>query len=322
MQRLLAAGIATILAFAPAGCSKGAASPVTVQGGTNGASFDAERAWQHLMKQVEFGPRPSGSTALERQRAWMTEHLEALGHTVVREAFTEQTIVGPIEYANLYVDLPPTRSDADAPELVILATHFDTKSLNFRFVGANDGASGTAVLLEFARIFTHAKAPERDYTLRLLFLDGEEAIGEWDPISKNNTYGSRYHARRLEDAGRADDVRACIVLDMVGDADLQLATDLRSDRQLLELVFATAREMGFEEYVDGVRKEILDDHLSFQAVGIPSVDLIDAEYGPVSLGSNMGAYWHTAEDVPARCSPESLDVIGRLVLRVLPKLNR
>lgn len=322
---LLFALTATATAFSIPACSKGAPQKSAVTTSTSssgGRTFDAGRAWRLLNEQVDLGPRPAGSGKIEKLRELMTRELEAAGCKVVREEFPVQTVVGEQTYVNLYVDLPPTEAVEGTPEMVILVTHFDTKNgLPFRFLGANDGASGTAVQLELAHALRGATAPARNYTLRLLFVDGEEAIGDWDPIRQNNTYGSRHHARILAESGEAKNVRACIVLDMVGDAGLQFATDSRSDRRLLELAFQCAEEIGLGAHVNGVRKEIYDDHLSFIAVGIPSIDLIDADFGPVTGTSSMGAYWHTAGDTPANCSQASLDATGRIVLALLPKLN-
>lgn len=307
-------------------CGKGAADPTVVSRTTTASSskFDADRAWKYLERQVEFGPRASGSNKIEELRAWMTEELRTAGYQVVREEFTKPTIVGERFFCNLYVDLPPTLPVEGKPDMVIVGTHFDTKAgLPFKFVGANDGASSTAVALELAHALKAKDAPKRDYTLRLLFLDGEEAIGpQWNPSGSNNTYGSQYHVQKLVDLQEIKRVRAFLLMDMVGDADLKLTRDSRSDRRLLQLSIETATELGLAKYVNGATKEILDDHIPFMNAGVPSVDLIDAEYGPKVLQHTMGGYWHTEGDVAANCSKESLEVVGRIVLGMLPKLNR
>lgn len=289
-------------------CTSGAASPEPVP-------FDAARAWAHLEHLVvEIGPRYAGSEGLERTRQYLLSELRSYGLEPIREDFTPSTPKGPIPMANVYADLPARTPDA--PQ-VVLCTHFDTKIMPFRFVGANDGGSGTAVLLELARVL--AKAPPREVAYRILFLDGEESIDqEW--VDPDNTYGARHHTQRLRQTGRHRNFKACVLLDMVGDKSLRLSTDVYSDQALLEIFFKAARDNGLGAHVGGRREIIHDDHLRFLEVGIPAVNLIDFEYGPP--GGPVRAWWHTAEDTLDKCSQESLDVIGRIVLLGLPALER
>lgn len=280
-----------------------------------GIEFDSARAWKHLETQVSFGPRPAGSPALEKTRTWLAETLKSHGLKPVREDFKSPTPKGEFAFANIYADLP-AKNPATA-EWIILGSHFDTKITEGHFaepfLGANDAGSSTAVLLELSRVIAANGA--RDLNYRFLFIDGEEAI-LWDWAGEDNTYGSRHHAAQLKQSGMASRVRAFILLDMVGDKDLQLMRDLYSDRRLLEIFFSTGRELGYQRHVDGRAEEIRDDHLSFMAVGIPSVDLIDLDYGP------RNSYWHTPKDTLEHCSQASLQVIGRLVLASLPKVEQ
>ena len=274
--------------------------------------FDAERAWGYLEAQVALGPRHPGSEAIRAWRDRMVAELESFGLEPVREAFEEKdTPRGPMRFENVYADLMPTGASASTP-MVILGSHFDTKLLGPSFVGANDGASSTAVLLELARVL--AAEPPRGLALRFLFLDGEEALAKaW--VDPDNRYGSRYHAAKLrQDKGLFPRVKAFVLLDLIGDADLKLTTDSYSSRSLLELFFNTARENGLGEYVGGARRQVLDDHLSFRQYNIDAVDLIDLEFGP------NNDWWHTEKDTLENCSKESLGVVGQLVLLTLPKL--
>jgi hypothetical protein len=278
------------------------------------AAFDADRAWKDLERSVAFGARPAGSPALEEQRKWLEAELKAAGLEPVREAFEPTTPAGPIKMANVYADL---RSADPQAELVILASHFDTKLAKDRFpkpfVGANDGGSSTAVLLELARSL--AKSGPRALSYRFLFLDGEEAV-RWEWAGDDNTYGSRAHAQALVKSGAERKVRALILLDMVGDRDLKLFRETNSDRRLQTIFFAAARAQGLGKHVDGTAEEISDDHLRFREIGIPSLDLIDFDYGP------QNAYWHTPEDTLEHCSKESLAAAGRIVLAGLPGLEK
>lgn len=303
------AALACALAAGCAACVDGRA------GSSSAASlageFEAARAWKHLEHCAALGSRPAGSDALEQKRVYIRRELEAAGLSVLREEFEAETPVGPLRMANLYADIG-ARKGAVAP-LVILCTHIDTKRLPHAFEGANDSASGTAALLELARVL--ARSPSAEISYRVLFLDGEEAQREeW--IDPDNRYGSRHHAAQLGQRGELERTKAVVLLDMIGDRDLKLHTETYSDGRLLEIFFASARAQGLGQHVGGPRLEVQDDHLSFMAVGIPSVDLIDFAYGP------NNAWWHTAEDRVENCAPESLGAIGRIVLGGLPELER
>jgi glutaminyl-peptide cyclotransferase len=276
--------------------------------------FSSTRAWQHLEALVEIGPRHSGSRGSRETREYLTRELVALGLKPVHETFRDATPIGEIEFTNVYADIPahPTAGPGPAP-LIILLSHFDTKRMGFEFVGANDSGSSTAVLLELARYLVEDPR-ERPVAYRILFADGEEAIRQ-DWFGDDNTYGSRHHAAGLRESGELDRVRACVVLDMVGDRDLQLTHELSSTRELTEIFFDAARSIGLGRHVGGHYREINDDHLPFLRAGIPSVDLIDFEFGP------NNRYWHTEQDVIENCSAESLEAIGRIVIAGLPVLE-
>lgn len=275
------------------------------------SEFDAERAWRHLQRIVALGERQAGSAALERLRVYIEDELRALGLEPVRESFRESTPFGEIGFANVHVEIG---AGENAP-IVVLGTHIDTKSgLPFEFLGANDGGSGTAVLLELARSL-HARDPAPPVVYRLVFLDGEEAFRRrW--TGTDNCYGSRHHVEQLTEQRRLARVAAFVLLDMVGDKDLQLTRELQSDPALLALFFDAARRIGLERHVGASEQEINDDHLPFIAAGVPSVDLIDFEYGPDN------DWWHSPEDRLENCSRDSLDAIGRIVLAGLPALER
>lgn len=273
------------------------------------SQFDAERAWAHLVKQVEIGPRPSGSEGAERCRAFLEAELRSYGLETKRETFTDTTPKGPIEFTNVYADLAP--ADANA-KWVLLVSHYDTKLSKEVFVGANDAGSSTAALLEIARVLKNASPRPLGY--RFLFVDGEEAVREhWqDP---DNRYGSRHHAAQLKKSGEAERYAACVVLDMIADKELKLFRDVNSDPRLLETFFAAARKNGLAKYVDGPRQEVYDDHLSFMKVGIRSIDLIDLDFGP------QNSWWHTTKDSLENCSKESLHAASKIALYGLVELE-
>jgi hypothetical protein len=295
-----------VLGLALSLCS---ASCPDVSGGTPPA-FDAERAWKDLLHQVELGPRPSGSEANERCRAWIETELRAAGLEPRREAFEDATPSGKVAFANVWAELPGTDAQAG---IVALGAHFDTKRLEGRFVGANDGASGVAVLLEVARVL--AKGPKRAVTYRFLFFDGEEAVRH-DWAGLDNTYGSRHHVKGLKERGEIARLRAFVLLDMVGDKDLRLTRDTLSDRRLAEMFDAAAKRLDLGRHVGGRAMEVRDDHVPFLNEGVRALDLIDFDYGPDN------AHWHTDQDVPENCSRESLSAIGRIVLAGLADLEQ
>lgn len=292
-----------------AACAPTEQPPVPLDAGT----FDSDRAWRDLLHQVELGPRPAGSPALEETRGWISSELKEMGLTPVREDIQAETPFGTFRMANIYADFATDAAPSEEADILILCAHFDTKTLNFRFVGANDGASGVAALLELARAIT-AQGP-RPMTYRFLFLDGEESMRlTWkDP---DNTYGSRHHVEGIALRAENKRVRACVLLDMVADINLQLTLDTFSHTDLLEIFFEAARNDGLGEHVDGPPIPIKDDHIPFQRFQIPSCDLIDFNYG------EYNEHWHKISDLPKNCSKESLGVIGRIVLLGLPEVEQ
>jgi len=293
---------ALFLALCSAGCPEGDAP-------SKAPAFDAERAWKGLLHQVEIGPRPSGSAEIETCRRWIESELRGIGLEAVRETFTAPTPAGDIEFSNVLAELPGTDPKAG---WILLASHYDTKRMPFRFVGANDSASSTAVLIEIARVL--AQGPKRAITYRFAFFDGEEAVREeW--IGEDNTYGSRHHVKVLKANGRLETLRALVLLDMVGDKDFKLTNDTLSDRKLKEIFSKAAREIGLGKHVGGKSMEVRDDHVPFLLAGVRVVDLIDLDFGPDN------SYWHTAKDIPENCSKESLDAAGRIALRGLADLE-
>ena len=202
----------------------------------------------------------------------------------------------------------------EAREIIIIGAHYDTKLFkNFRFVGANDGGSGTAVLLELARCLS---AGGNELTVWLAFFDGEEAFVRWSGM--DGLYGSRHMANRLYRLGDLAMVKAMIVLDMVGDKHLSIEWERNSTPWLKEIVWSNAEKLGYGEYFTRNACRISDDHVPFLDYGIPSIDIIDFRYGPKSLTNE---YWHTAEDTIDKVSPDSLKIIGDVVLESLPLIS-
>lgn len=287
---------------APPAAGASAASPAAEH-----LTFDEQAAWSHLERIVGFGPRPAGSASLERLRSWLEDELSAMGLEPHREAFEKDTPIGKLTFSNLWVELP-----GRSPRTVLLGSHMDTKRLPFPFLGANDGGSSTALLLELAR--TLAAGAPHAVGYRLVWFDGEESIRpEWsDPDA---LYGSRHHAAGLRASGELERIGAMVLFDLVGDRDLQLERDANSHPELVRLFLRTAAELGQPELFSRFGREILDDHLPFRDAGVPVIDLIDLDYGPGN------SYWHEPEDVLANCSAESLGRTAALFLEARAPLE-
>jgi len=262
-----------------------------------------ENALRHVRAQVAFGPRPPGSAALEKCRDYLVEQLQGFGYTLEKDVFWATTPFGSKRMVNLIAWKGPRGKD-----VIAFASHYDTK---FReggnFVGANDGGSSTGLLLELARVLSNSKEG-LDYWF--LFLDGEEAFVEWSTF--DSTYGSRHLAKRWKEDGTAGKIKALLLLDMIGDKDLDILKDLHSTKWLSDLVWQTAKNSGLQGILSPNESYIEDDHIAFLDAGIPSIDLIDLNY----------AFWHTDADTLDKISAESMDKTGRLVLAVLPVLQK
>jgi Zn-dependent M28 family amino/carboxypeptidase len=258
-------------------------------------TFDGGRAYEHLRQVVNIGPRPAGSPGIERTRAYITTQLKAMDVVVTPQPFDADTPIGRIHMVNLIATIPGARK-----ERIALAGHYDTKLFQeFRFVGANDGGSSTAVLLEMARVF---KARSNAFTVELLFLDGEEATRrDWG--GTDHTYGSQFYVDDAVKKGTLSTLKALVLVDMVGDRSLRIMRETASTRWLSDAVWRTARRLGYASIFVDEATRIEDDHMPFLAHGVPSVDIIDLDYSA----------WHTADDTLDQTSARSLEVVGKVV---------
>jgi Zn-dependent M28 family amino/carboxypeptidase len=266
-------------------------------------AFDSGKAYEHLRQQVTLGPRPAGTAANTQTRAYIIKSLAAAGLKAVEQPFTASTPVGPVKMVNVIATLPGQRADR-----IAITSHFDTKPVNeFRFVGASDGASSTAALLELARVL--AARPKPAVTYEFIFFDGEEAFGEWR--GTNHTYGSQYYVDAARKAGTLGTMKAMILLDMIGDRNLNMRRDSNSAAWLTDIIWSTAKKLGHGAQFPDEVTSIEDDHLPFVQAGVPSVDLIDLDYAP----------WHTAADTLDKVSAGSLQIVGDVVLASLPAIE-
>ena len=279
--------------------------------------FDGQRAFGYLSDLCALGPRPSGSPAMTAQQDMLAEHFRKLGGKVSLQKFRVRhpQTGAPVPMANLIVQWHPERR-----QRILLCAHYDTRPFPDRdprnprgtFIGANDGASGTALLMELAH-----QMPDLPGRLGVDFLlfDSEEFVfSEGDPYF----IGSEYFASAYVNERPRHRYRFAVLMDLVGDADLQIYPDRHSmswndTRPLVRQIWNTARRLGVSEFSLDRQYDILDDHINLHDIaGIPSCDIIDFNY----------PYWHTEDDLPERCSALSLAKVGWVVQEWLKQAVR
>jgi glutaminyl-peptide cyclotransferase len=262
-------------------------------------SFDGSRAYEHLRQVVSFGPRPAGSAALERTRAYIIDQLKALRVTVIEQPFDARTPIGQIHMVNLIATIPGARK-----ERIAIAGHYDTKLFReFRFLGANDGGSSTAFLIEMARAL---KARQNTFTVELIFFDGEEAtLRDWS--GNDHTYGSQHYVDIARKAGGLATLKALILVDMIADRSQRFLRESKSTPWLTDIIWTTAQRLGYGSIFVNQDTPIEDDHVPFLEAGVVATDIIDLDYPA----------WHTSRDTIDETSARSLQVAGNVVLEAL-----
>jgi glutaminyl-peptide cyclotransferase len=285
-------------------------NPAVVPGAV---AFNGERAMDHVRKQVEIGPRVSGSPELAKTRDYIIKTLSGYGLTVKSDEFTTPTPVGERKMVNLTAEIP-----GESPDVIIISTHYETKFFkDMLFIGANDPASSVATVLEIARVLS-AKEQKPKLTYRLVFFDGEEAFcEEWDECSKpdapDNTYGSRHYVSKLRQENQLDSVRAMILLDLMGYKNLNLGRDTLSTKWLQDIVWKTGRDLGYGKvFVDRPEGVGGDDHEPFLHAGVDALDIIQLNSYP---------YWHRADDTVDKVSSQSMKMVGDVVIASLPRIE-
>jgi hypothetical protein len=262
--------------------------------------FSGEKALAHVQQLVDFGPRPSGSEAIEKSRQYIEEQLRRSNWHVTRQAFTDDTPRGKVQFVNLIAQF---RGQGNERPLFLLCSHYDTKTFDaIKFVGANDGGSSTGLLLELARVI--GQHPNLAAKIELVFFDGEEAYDQFSET--DGLYGSRYFARQFP-GGSAKQFRSGILFDMVGDRSLDVTLPADSPPEIARDIFAAADALKLRNYFTYLEREMIDDHSPLNAIGIPTIDVIDFDY----------PWWHTAEDTIDKISPKSLQIVGSVALYYL-----
>ena len=277
------------------------------------ASFpkiEPDRAFNEVKNFVALGPRDTGTVGAEKAAEYLLLRLKELNISADIDRFITKTPKGQTPLRNVVGSLPGRRKG-----LIIIGSHYDTKSgIGPDFEGANDSGSSSGLLLEMARVLR--KKPEMRPDILVAFFDGEECMVRYG--QHDGFHGSRYMAKKLLENGRAKEVVAVIILDMIGDRDLSVTIPRNGSSTLISAVLEAAHKEGVRTKFALVPFGIGDDHVPFLTAGMPAVDIIDFQYGSAP-GKND--YWHTPEDRMDKISEESLKIVGNTILRVVYSLK-
>ncbi len=274
--------------------------------------FNGGRAYQYARDFVAIGPRWPTSPGHAKAEAFLRAHFAP--DSLEEDAFIADTPIGPVAMRNFIVRFPGKKDGA-----IVLATHYETNYWlrNINFVGANDGGATTGLLMAIADQLREATAGGRKldgYSVWLVFFDGEEAIEHWS--DSDSTYGSRHLAARWGRDGTLGKIKAFILADMIGDRDLDIQRESRSTDWLVELMRQAARKFGDEQYFFQEEEAVDDDHIAFLKRGVPSIDVIDLDYGP------NNSYHHTAQDTMDKVSAHSLQIDGDVFLETIRLIDQ
>jgi glutaminyl-peptide cyclotransferase len=274
-------------------------------------TFDSARAMQYVKEMVAHGPRPLGSANHKKVEDFIVSHLK--GDKVENDAFTADTPEGKFPVRNIVAEFPGTRDG-----IIVIASHYDTNYplRNTSYVGANDGASSSALLLEIANQLRGKK--NDGYSVWLVWDDAEEAMKPETemPFDKDSLYGISHLAEKWQSDGTLKNIKAFLLADMIGDADLNIDRDLNSTPWLEEVVYQSATRLGNQSHFFARINQVTDDHIPFMQRGVACADLIDFDYGYNNV------FWHTPQDTVDKLSPKSLEITGTTILETIRILNK
>jgi hypothetical protein len=276
-------------------------------------AFDSQKSFQYLTAQCNFGPRNPGSIGAKKCLQYLSDELSKFADTVILQPFTHVGYKNEVfQMSNIFGRFQPSN-----PNRILLIAHWDTRPRAERdedstkrtqpILGANDGASGVAVLLEIAR---HLKETKPQIGVDILFVDGED-YGEEGDLSRY-LLGSKYFAKNFR---FEHEPQFGILLDMIGDAELEIRKEKASQHfanDVVELVWNTANELGVTQFSELEGPSLIDDHIPFNEAGIKCIDLIDFNFPNETIN-----YWHTTHDTPEHCSSESLEAVGKVLLTII-----
>ena len=281
------------------------AVPVAADSSAPKPDINGNHVMQYVKEVVAFGSRPVGSAGHAQLEQYIVSKLK--GDDVEQDKFTAQTPAGSFAINNIIAKFPG-RKDG----IIVVAGHYDTNyPLPKAYVGANDGGSSTALLLALADEF---RGKQRDgYSVWLVWTDGEEAFVNW--TASDSLYGTKQLAGKWQQDGTAKKIKAFILVDMIGDADLDIQKETSSTPWLSDLVYQAATDLGYQSHFYAVSAGIEDDHLPFLKIGVPAVDIIDLDYGYNNV------YHHSVQDTIDKLSPQSLAITGDVVLQTIRLLD-
>ncbi len=267
---------------------------------------------QYVKEIVAFGPRPLGGANHRKVEDFILAHLK--GGDVENDVFTANTPEGNLPVHNIIAKFPGTRDG-----VIVIASHYDTNYplRNTSFVGANDGGSSSGLLLQFANQFRGKKLD--GYSVWLVWDDAEEAIkpdGSGGlpremPFEQDSLYGITHLRDKWQTDGSLKKIKAFLLADMIGDADLNVEHDANSTPWLEAVVYEAATRMGYQSHFFARTMEVDDDHIPFVKLGVPAADFIDFDYGYNNV------YWHTTQDTVDKLSPKSLEIVGTTMLETI-----
>jgi len=274
-------------------------------------AFDGDRAMQYVKEIVKFGPRPLASANHKKVEDYITSHLKDA--PVEHDVFTAETNIGKFPVHNIVAKFPGQKDG-----ILVIASHYDTNYplRDTRYVGANDGASSSALLLEIANQLRGK--PNDGYSVWLVWDDAEEAMKpdtEVDFMS-DSLYGITHLAEKWQADGTLKKIKAFLLADMIGDSDLNIDRDSNSTPWLEDTVYEAATRLGYQSHFFSRNAGMEDDHLPFMKRGVPSADLIDFSYGYNNV------FWHSPQDTADKLSPKSLQIVGSVVLETIHILNK
>ena len=276
-------------------------------------TIDAERAMRYTKDIVKFGPRPVGSANHKKVEEYLASHLK--GDEVGNDNFIADTPEGKFPVHNIIAQYHGTKDG-----IIVIASHYDTNYplRKTSYIGANDGASSSALLLELAN---QLRGKPRDgYSIWLVWDDAEEAMKPDTemPFLDDSLYGISHLAEKWQADATLKKIKAFVLADMIGDADLNVDRDTNSTPWLQEVIYEAATRLGYQSHFFARSLAMEDDHLPFVKHGVPSADLIDFTYGYNNV------FWHTPQDTVDKLSPMSLEIVGSVILetvRILDKMS-
>ena len=276
--------------------------------------FPGAHAYEYARQFAAIGPRwPTGPGHVKAEQ-FLRSHFLGAHDQLEEDTFTAVTPIGPVPMCNFIVRFPGTK-----PGVIVLGTHYETNYplRNINFVGANDGASTTGLLMAIADQLRAQSAHGKKldgYSVWLVFFDGEEAIQQWS--RSDSTYGSRHLAAKWGRDGTLNRIKAFMLADMIGDRDLDIQRETHSTAWLVDLVAQAAKKFGYQRYFFQQEMDIEDDHLAFVERGVPSIDIIDLDYGP------NNSYHHTAQDTMDKISAHSLTIDGDVFMETIRLIDQ